>query len=416
MTDGVCIMDGVKHKVVPPSALAAQALQLVRAPSCILVNLDAVRHNIGVLKGLAGQNTGIMAVVKGGAYGSGLMPVVEALLEEGVKEFAVATVSEGVYLRCQGVQSRITILSNLLECELEDVLKHRLTPSISWASPLTAQPKDSLVYPDGSRLQVAINIDTGMSRYGVQTQDLPGLVKTLDELNVPIASMFTHFQGAINEPEKSKRQLDIFLEATEPYKLRPMTRHAAATTGCVQGVGTDLDLIRPGGSITGLSSGCDEESAEVFAKCGFRPALSVVARPTFFKLLPPGRGIGYDATYQTTGDEWIANLTTGWSDGLSRRLSNNGTVKRIKTGELCPIVGRVSMDSITIRLPEAPAKDEVFQVISDDFDENTSAIGLARNLEAAVYEMPGNWSTRLARVYIKNGSITKVFRSLNYAC
>uniref|UniRef100_A0A0P4WGK0 Alanine racemase C-terminal domain-containing protein n=1 Tax=Scylla olivacea TaxID=85551 RepID=A0A0P4WGK0_SCYOL len=269
---------------------------------------------------------------------------------------------------------------------------------------------------DGSRLRVAINIDTGMSRYGVQPQDLPALVTTLDNLNVTIASMYTHFQAAINEPEKNKKQLDMFLEATEPYKLRPLTRHVAATTGCVQGIGTNLDFIRPGGAITGLSSGSDEESAGLFAKCGFCPALSVVARPTFFKQLPPGRGIGYDATYQTTSDEWIANLTTGWSDGFSRRLSNTGAVKRVKTGELCPIVGRVSMDSITIRLPEAPAEDDVFQVISDDFDENTSAVGLARILEAAVYEMPGNWSTRLSRVYIKNGSIAKVYHSLDYTC
>ncbi|XP_045114117.1 alanine racemase-like [Portunus trituberculatus] len=416
MTGGVCIMEKAQQKAVPPSALAGQALQQLRQPSCILVNLDAVRHNVQVLKGLAGPNTGIMGVVKGSAYGSGLLPVVEVLLEEGVQELSVATVGEGIHLRRHDVQVPITVLGNLLQFEVEDVLKHNLIPTISWASPLTAEPADSLKYPDGSCLRVAINIDTGMSRYGVQPQDLPALVTTLDNLNVTIASMYTHFQAAINEPEKNKKQLDMFLEATEPYKLRPLTRHVAATTGCVQGLGTDLDFIRPGGAITGLSSGSDEESAGLFAKCGFRPALSVVARPTFFKQLPPGRGIGYDATYQTTDDEWIANLTTGWSDGFSRRLSNTGAVKRVKTGELCPIVGRVSMDSITVRLPEAPAEDDVFQVISDDFDENTSAVGLARILEAAVYEMPGNWSTRLSRVYIKNGSIAKVYHSLDYTC
>lgn len=82
-----------------------------------------------------------------------------------------------------------------------------------------------------------------------------------------------------------------------------------------------------------LVAGSDKESASLFAECGFRPALSVVCQPTFFKQLPPGRGIGYDATYHTSGHEWIANLTTGWSDGLSRRLTNNGFVKRMKTGE-----------------------------------------------------------------------------------
>lgn len=81
-------------------------------------------------------------------------------------------------------------------------------------------------------------------------------------------------------------------------------------------------------------TGSDREGVKQFAKCGFRPAFSVVARPSFFKMLPAGRFIGYDATYQTTTDEWIANFTTGWSDGLSRRLSNGiGAIKRLKTGE-----------------------------------------------------------------------------------
>ncbi|KAK7071725.1 hypothetical protein SK128_008195, partial [Halocaridina rubra] len=161
----------------------------------------------------------------------------------------------------------------------------------------------------------------------------------------------------------------------------------------------------------------DREGAEQFAICGFQPAFSVLAKLTYFKLLPPGRAVGYDSTYETLGNEWIANITTGWSDGLSRRLSNGlGGIRRLKTGELCPVVGRVSMDSITIRLPEAPDEEEIFQVISDDFDDTTSAVGMARNLGAAVYEMPGNWSTRLARVYTRNGKIAQIYPSLEYTC
>ena len=75
-----------------------------------------------------------------------------------------------------------------------------------------------MIFQDGSRLCVAINIDTGMSRYGVQPEDLPSMVNTLDNLNIIIASMYTHFQAAINEPEKNKKQLDIFLDTTETYK------------------------------------------------------------------------------------------------------------------------------------------------------------------------------------------------------
>lgn len=393
-----------------------EAFARLKAPSLIYVNLDAVAHNVDVLKKLAGPNTGFMGVVKGGAYGSGMLPVVDVLLEKGVQELAVATVAEGIYLRKNDVEVPITILGNLMQCEVTDILQHRLIPTICWATALTSLPQNSLNYPDGSRLQVAINIDTGMSRYGVQPEDLSSLIETLDELDIPIKSMYTHFQSAITEKEKNQRQLDVFLEATEPFKNRKIPRHAAATTGCVQGIGTHLDLIRPGGAITGLCSGSDREGSEEFVRCGFQPALSVLGRPTFFKQLPRGRFIGYDGTYETLGDEWIANITTGWSDGFNRRLSNLGSVRRVKTGEMCPIVGRVSMDSITVRLPEAPDDDEVFQVVTDDFDDMTSAVGIARNLGAAVYEIPGNWSTRLARVFSRNGKIVKICSSFEYTC
>ncbi|KAK7073577.1 hypothetical protein SK128_004566 [Halocaridina rubra] len=86
---------------------------------------------------------------------------------------------------------------------------------------------------DGSRLQVAINLDTGMSRYGVQPEDLPSLIQTLDELQIPIASFYTHFQSAITEKAKNQRQLDMFIEAIGPYKYSSMpfiSRKLANTT------------------------------------------------------------------------------------------------------------------------------------------------------------------------------------------
>nr|BAH22617.1 alanine racemase [Penaeus japonicus] len=397
--------------------LLDDAFAQLKVPSFIHVNLDAVALNVDILKGLSSPKTEIMGVVKGGAYGSGLLPVVEVLLEKGVRELAVATVAEGLYLRRHGINVPITILGNLVPCEVSDVTQHNLIPSLSWSQALMSVPRESLVYPDGSRLKVAINIDTGMSRYGVQPEDLPALVQDLDDLEVTILSMYTHFQSAITEREKNQKQLDLFLSASEPYKCRGITRHVAATTGCVQGLGTDLDFIRPGGAITGLCSGSDKEGTNQFAKKRFQPAFSVIARPTFYKLLGAGRHVGYDGTYTTSEDEWIANFSTGWSDGLSRRLSNGvGAVRRISTGERCPIVGRVSMDSITVRLPEQPLPDEVFQVLTDDYDEVTSAVGMARNLGGATYEIPGNWSTRLPRLYTRNGKIVKIYLSLQYTC
>ena len=80
------------------------------------------------------------------------------------------------------------------------------------------------------------------------------------------------------------------------------------------------------------SSGSNEDDVEQFANCGFQPAFSLVMKPSFYKLLPPGRHVGYDGTYTSHQPEWIANFSTGWSDGLARKLTNTGYVKRMKTG------------------------------------------------------------------------------------
>ncbi|CAL4060862.1 unnamed protein product, partial [Meganyctiphanes norvegica] len=394
--------------------IAREAFSRVISPCIIHVNLDSVAHNVRLLKRMAGPNTELMGVVKGGAYGSGILPVVGVLKDEGCTHFAVATVGEGVYLRKHAITEKITTLGNLVSCEIPAVLQYQLMPSVGWINCFSTYNKDQLMYPDGTRLHVNINIDTGMSRFGVQPEDLPELINNLENLQVGIHSIYTHLQSSITEKDENQKQVDIYLKAIEPYKNRGIKFHVSATTGCVQNLCTDLDYIRPGGAITGLSSCSDRESASRFAEYGFRPAFSVIARPAFFKQLPAGRFVGYDGTYETRGEEWLANITTGWSDGLSRKLSNTGAVKRLLTGEKCPIVGRVSMDSIIIKLPEAPNQDELFKVITDDFDDETSAVGIGRMLGAAVYEVPGNWSTRLPRVYSHGGKVTQICQALEY--
>lgn len=101
---------------------------------------------------------------------------------------------------------------------------------------------------------------------------------------------------------------------------------------------------------------------------------------------------------------------------LTSSLTHINSIIIIITGELCSIVGRVSMDSITVRLPEVPEEDEVVLVVADDFDPVTSAAGMARNTQSTIDEIPGTWSTRLARVFSRNGKIVKNYRCLEYSC
>ncbi|XP_014662282.1 PREDICTED: alanine racemase-like [Priapulus caudatus] len=255
-----------------------------------------------------------------------------------------------------------------------------------------------------------------MSRYGVQCDELEALMQDLHALDVGIESIFTHFAGGIMDNDGNLDQFNQFMACTDPLVNKNISRHAAATTGCCQKIGTELDFVRPGGSLYGLCSGNDLPGSTIFQKLGFQPAMSIIARPTFYKLLPAGRHVGYDRMYTTDSPEWIANIACGWSDGYRRQLSfGRGAMKNNRTGELCPIAGRISMDSCTLKLPQKPQPDDTYSVLTADYADRTSYSWMARALDAANYEITGTWSTRLPRVYIKQGEVHDILHAVDYS-
>ncbi|XP_076055538.1 alanine racemase-like [Oratosquilla oratoria] len=391
--------------------MANSLFKQLKVPSIILVNLDAVAHNVKALRKVLGPKTEVMAVVKGDAYNIGLLPAVKVLLEEGIRHLAVATVSEGVHLRKNGVQVAVTVLGNLIEDEVKDILEYDLMPSLSWDKALRGLSKGELMYLDGRRLRVNINIDTGMSRYGVQPEDLAELVKFLDGLEVEIYSMYTHLSGSEEDLDANKKQLDKFLNVTEPYKHRLIHRHVANSTGCIQGLGIDLNFVRVGSCIFGIGSASDMIQYE---RLGFQLPLSVFSRPTFYELLPPGKKVGLHATYKTTKLECIANFRMGWSYKCAQNLINRGAVRRLRTGEQCPVVGFLPMGSIAVKLPEVPGPGEVFQVLSDDYNKVTSYGTMWDMTEAAIIEDISLWSTQMPRIYINGDSVTEVCQPFLY--
>ncbi|CAL4170648.1 unnamed protein product [Meganyctiphanes norvegica] len=314
--------------------LTKEVFSKINMQTFIHINLDAIAHNVKILKSMAGPETEINAVIKDGAYGTGLLPATKAMLEAGVTHFTAACVNEAVYLRKNGIKHvPISVLGNLSAEELPRILEHNLMPSISWIKPLLSMPKEDLIYQDGQRLNVNINIDTGLHRYGVKPDELPAMVDELDNLGVGIHSMYTHYARGVNATEENTKQFDEFLKATKPYMHRGIKLHSAATSGLIQRLGHDLGYIRIGKALLGLSCGNSKEVTSLFASYGFTPVLSVVAKPSFYKKLPKGSPVGYDGSYVTQSDEWIANFRCGWGDGYNKRLGEGkGYIKRLRTG------------------------------------------------------------------------------------
>ncbi|XP_014674082.1 PREDICTED: alanine racemase-like [Priapulus caudatus] len=343
----------------------------------------------------------IIGVVRGHAYGHGAVRVARHLASLGVETFAVATTNEGRVLRNGGVQGKIHVLGNCQPEEINHVVENDLIPTICWSNALKTVPANKLLTKTGAQLKVNVNVDSGLSMYGVETCQLDGLIQELDALDVGIESIFTHFAGGLTDRSGNLDQLDHFLNCTDPYVNKNISRHAAASVGCCQMVGTELDYVRPGRILYGISTENDFPGLKVFKDFDFLPAMSVFARPTFYERVPPTNG--------RLGPKWLASFACGWADGYSEKLSHGiGSLRNNKTGQLHALVGRVTADECNAALRKQPRSGDTFTLLTADYADHTSPAWMACTLGDSPAEVTSAWSRRVPRVYVRQGEVVNI--------
>ncbi|KAK2163436.1 hypothetical protein LSH36_79g02037 [Paralvinella palmiformis] len=233
--------------------------------------------------------------------------------------------------------------------------------------------------------------------------------KLCEDNEIHVDAVLTHFIDSRGDSELNKLQLERFLEITKHLKLSlfglsevfislrslGIKRHVANCNAILRGFGTDLDFVRPGNCIFGLPP----DNSDEFKAFGISPIARMVAYPTLIKRVPKDTNIGYSSSYKTDKEEKIAVFSFGYADGYCRNLSNKGFIIREKTGERCPVVGRVCMDAITVRVPEDTTPSESFTIISADYDPLTSLTGIADMVDVLVLELATHLSTRIPRLY-----------------
>lgn len=442
----------------PPRHWCVAETELRRIGRAVFVevDLDAIANNLRLLKDVCrNKNVGVVGVVKGNAYGHGSVPVARHLISTGtVDRLAVANVAEAIQLRRAGICGIIHILGNVQSWEMPQCVRYRLTPtvaslsavkgmaaaladsaaaaasptrrscSVSYCalaadhsdnrceSPQRTKTADGAVRrhccaPVGS---LHVKVDTGMSRNGCQPSELPTLIEACKVLGVPLEGIFSHISNH-EDPNYSRYQLDNFLQCINPYRNDGYIFHIANSGAVLYDIGTDLDLIRPGISAFGMPSGPD---LQAFVDMGFRPALSVRGTPTLVKFCSAGTKVGYACTYTCPRDEWIGTFPLGYADGVWRTLGEQGThIIRDRTGERCPVVGRISMDAITVRLPCRPDLGELFTIVTADFDPVTSVTGISETVGTIQNEILIRFGSRLPRVYrTSTGAIRGVLGAL----
>ena len=308
----------------------------------LVIDLTAVRANWQRLREHAG-GVPAAAMVKADGYGLGAVAIAEALWAEGCTEFFVADVHEALELRAALPDADLRVLAGAHPGTTEALIANDLVPVLISGDQL--ERWSLLSTRRAGRLKASVHLDTGMNRTGLDTADTDALIADPSPLEVfEIVHVMSHLASA-DDPttEQNRRQLDAYRRIRAALPMG--TASLANTPGIALGPEYHFEHVRPG---IGLY-GADPSPGR---RLGLHPVVSVSAPVLQVRTVPAGETVGYSATHTTAGERRIATVGVGYGDGFLRSQSSRGTVAF--EGHRAPIVGRVSMDLITIDITDLP--------------------------------------------------------------
>ncbi|MEM9136982.1 MAG: alanine racemase [Cyanobacteria bacterium P01_F01_bin.42] len=373
-----------------------QSQQLASERGWITIDQSALVHNIQQIQAKLITGTELMAIVKADAYGHGAVQVAKAALSQGVSALGVATIPEGIELRQSGITVPILVLgATHLEAEIEAIARWRLQPTI--CSPEQAlQFSQRLVRP----LQVHLNIDTGMSRLGPIWQQGESFISFVQGLsNLEIAGVYSHLATADEQDSDfMETQLSRFTQLRHRLScigLGEVKYHFANSAGMLSGPAYHFDLVRTGLALYGLYP-----APQLYRSIRLRPVMSVKAKVTHVKRLPPETGISYGHSFITDDSTLVATIGIGYADGVPRGLSNRMQV--LIHGQRAKQVGNVTMDQFMVNVNHIPNVNvgDVVTLIGRDGNQRITADDWATTLNTISYEIVCGFNQRLPRLYI----------------
>ncbi len=324
-------------------------------PVWATVDLDAVRHNAGLLRHLIGTAE-LCAVVKADAYGHGDVPVARAALEGGATWLAVALVEEGVALRQAGIDAPILLLSEPPPEGMAEAVDRRLVPTVYTVDGLESLSK---VVAAGGLPPVAVQlkVDTGMHRVGADPADVPSLADAIAaDPRLELGAVWTHLAVAEGDSPDDRRftalqlqRFDATLGVLAAAGHRPPMTHVANSAGTIGWPEARRDLVRCGIALYGVAP-TPAQAAELSEATGgirLQPVLSLHSRVTYVRDLEAGERLSYGLRRPLDVRSTVATIPIGYADGVPRRLFDQGGEVLIG-GVRRPLAGAVTMDQIVV--------------------------------------------------------------------
>lgn len=362
------------------------------------INLDAIVHNLDVMRARASQAK-VMGVVKANAYGHGILQVAKTLERAGVDYLGVADVQEALELRNAGIVTPILAWLHDPSDDFVSALSNNIDLGVANIEQLGHIAKAAAL--TGNIAKLHLKIDTGLGRNGsteAEWSDLLEAVKSLGE-SVEVVGIFSHLSTTSRQDDLL--QIEKFDAAVAEAKRQGVSfqlRHLTASDGSLSYPEAHYEMVRIGVALYGL----DPFSTNRGAEYGLIPAMTAVSRVAQVKRVPAGQGVSYNYLHRTSSETTLALVPVGYAEGLPRSATGNAQV--LIGGKRYPILSQIAMDQFVLDVGDDPIQvgDEVI-IFGDASTGAPSADDLASASSTINYEIVTRMGGRFKREYFGAG-------------
>lgn len=371
----------------------------VNRKSQLIINEDAIYHNVNQEKQLLKNNAELFMVVKANGYGHGAVQVASIAKRAGATGFCVAILDEAIELRKSGFIEPILILG-LTDVNLIKIIeKYDISvtvSSIEWIKQAAQLMKTNKL---NKPIKIHLALDTGMGRIGLQNpSEVSDFMNQLQKYQnlIELEGVFTHFATAdSNDDSYFEYQKTNFFAMMKEITKQPKYIHVANSSTSLWHDITGSNMIRYG--IAGY--GYNPSGKLITPPFELKPAISLTSELVHVKKVSKGKSIGYGATYTTNHEEWIGTVPIGYADGIRRDLQGFHV---LVNGHYCEIVGRICMDQLMIRLPCDIIIGTTVTFIGESQGESILMQDVADYCKIITHEIVCGFSDRLPRIYQSN--------------
>ncbi|MEG3132786.1 alanine racemase [Rouxiella sp. T17] len=351
-----------------------------------VIDRGALRHNLQRIRHVAPQSR-VVAVVKANAYGHGLLEAAHSLQD--ADYYGVARLGEALALRAGGIHKPILLLEGFFSAEdLPLLVKHGIETAVHCVEQLEALEAAVLATP----LKVWMKLDSGMHRLGVAPHEAEAFYQRLSVCRNVIqpVNMMSHFSRA-DEPESdyTLTQLRCFAAFTHG---KTGVKTIAASGGTLLWPASHLDVVRPGIILYGVSPMGSAEASDY----GCRPAMTLSSSLIAVRDHLAGEPVGYGGLWTSPRDTKLGVIAMGYGDGYPRSAPSGTPV--LINGREVPIVGRVSMDMISVDLGPNATDNVGDEAILWGAELPVERIAVATGISA--YELITSLTSRVNRLYL----------------